>query len=162
MVSRLLVLTLVAPLAINAVVWSAVLTPLQANLQRLRNLEAATEMRPQLEKMIRESDGILQTWSTTSFGRDDVAAVSPAIRRSAARQHLTLTDIKESSGGMFTGPNVRSLEVQASGRFNKLARWMSDLEKGAGFVVDSCSMKGDGTGNCTMTLRVTAFLGEQA
>ena len=122
-----------------------------------------TETRPQLELLIQQGDGILASWKGSAFSRDDVASVSPALQRSSEKHRVLIKQIREGkTPGAVSGPNTRHLEIEAAGRFNKLARWLSDLEGHAGFVVDSWTIASDGGagGSCKLTMNITAILGD--
>ena len=163
MVNRLFTLLLVVPLTVNAVVWGIFCAPLQLKLHKLQNLDAAIENRPELEKLIQQSNEMLNTGKESGSTKSGAALVSPAVQRLAAKHRLQLKEIRESKpAGSPSGPSIRLLEISASGRFSKLALWMSDLENSPGFIVDSCRFESDSTpaGTCSLTLKVTAALGE--
>ena len=130
------------PLAANLAAWHGVLAPQQRHRQAIQQALAATEVQPTLESALTEGHQILAEWKAAGFSTSDPAAVMQAIQRLAGRHGL---QIKELHGGsQQTGAGTTMpLELEVTGRFGKLAHWLSDVESCAGLQVDTWTLTPD-------------------
>jgi len=109
---------------------------------------------------------VLADWRRSSFTSDDPAAVMQAVERLAGRHHVQLKQLSavgttasaEHATGSANG--VIPVEVEATGRFNQLAHWMSDVEARSGLQMDSWELAPIKTAEQSyrLTVRMTAFL----
>ena len=131
--ARLWIGLLVGPVLLNGFLWAGVLTPQQKKLRALQGAYTFVEGKPQLESSLQESDLILEEWEQALFPPGDPSAVTSAVERLARKNHLQIAKVQTKS----------STEVEAglTGRFNQLARWISDVEAVPGFQVESWTLK---------------------
>jgi len=152
-----------APLILNGLIWSLLVRPPQWQLAQWRNAQSLTELKPKLDALLTESRRMLMDWERTAFTNDDPAAVTQAIERLAGRHHVQIVAIntkQDSSERSTREMTATSLTVDASGRFSKLAHWMSDVGTQSGLQVDSWTMTaGNKPGDPhKLTVNLTAFL----
>ena len=155
------------PLAANALVWRAFVVPQQAGLRASRTTRVLTELQPKLAALISETHQTLAQWQQTSFASDDPSAVMQAVRQLAGRHHVDVRELALSSvatpsaerGTSSVGSTI-PIEFEAVGRFNHLARWMSDVERQSGLQVDSWNLTPATAADqsCRLTVKMTAFL----
>ena len=154
-----LALMLSLPLAVNLAVWRGVLVPQQRHRQAIRQALAATEVQPVLESALVEGHQLLAAWKTTGFSASDPAAVMQEIQRLAGRHGLR---IKELHGGLqqIGVGTTMPLELEVTGRFSKLAHWLSDVESCAGLQVDTWTLApgSEPGGQHRLTIKLTADL----
>ena len=153
------------PLILNGLLWAVLVRPPQQQLHQWRDTEALTELKPRLDSLIAESHRMLMDWERTAFSSDDPAAVTQAIDQLVGRHHVQRAEINtkndESKGALGgRGASEMSLTVGVTGRFSKLAHWMSDVEAQSGLQVDSWTLSaGEKPGDLhTLTVNLTAFL----
>ena len=152
-------LVLSLPLAVNLAVWRGVLAPQQRHRQAIRQALVAVEVKPTLESALAEGHRLLLAWKATEFTTSDPAAVMQAIQRLAGRHGL---QIKELHGGpqQLSAGATMPLELEVTGRFGKLAHWLSDVEQCAGLHIDTWTLSpGPEPGQVhRLTVKLTANL----
>lgn len=160
------------PLAVNVIIWRALVVPQQANLQAWRNTRALTELQPTLAALLAQTHHTLAEWQRTSFASDDPSAVMQTLRQLAGRHHVDVRQLNVSAVTAETADPKTPLaeaspaggsvpaDVQATGRFNQLARWMSDVETQSGLQVESWQLVPGKAPeqSCQLTVKMTAFL----
>ena len=146
----------VSPLLLNLFLWSCIFLPLQKRLSSLQSARASVEVKPSLETSLKESDLILKALNQgqASFSGEDPSVVTEAFQQLVTRHHLLMADLKTGSPGGRGIP----LEAELSGSFNKLARWISDLEADPRFQMDSWNFKAGAPHEPTvLRVKLTAF-----
>ncbi|MDP3704149.1 MAG: type II secretion system protein GspM [Candidatus Omnitrophota bacterium] len=151
----------VAPLAINLLVWAALVRPPQQQRHRWQDARSLAELKPKLDGLLAESHRMLMDAERTGFTSDDPSSVTQAIDRLAGRHRVTLGKIdtkQDQSKGL--GDTALSLTVDVRGRFSKLAHWMSEVEAQSGLQIDFWTISsGEKPGDLhTLTVNLTAFL----
>ena len=92
----------------------------------------------------------------------------PAIKKLAGRHHVQVQQLNVSGAmaesadhGTLPAGKTVPVELEATGRFSQLARWMSDVERQSGLQVDSWDLvpaKAAGQ-SYRLTVKMTALLG---
>ena len=143
-------LVLALPVLANGLLWRKLVVPLQADLQQWHDKQTLTTLRPRLEELLGESRRLVSAWERNRPFVDDPAAALQAIQRLADRHKVRLT--QRTAGGVRATGRGRgreaeaearvsveavTLDLEAAGRFSKLAHWLSDIEAQPGFQVES-------------------------
>ena len=135
---------LLFPLALNLLAWRALVLPQRANLGAWRNTQTLTELQPKLATLLSESHQVLTEWRRTAFTSDDPSAVMQTVQQLAGRHHVDVRQLNVSGmmaetaePGALPAGGSAPVEIQATGRFNQLTRWMSDVETQSGLQIDS-------------------------
>ena len=137
---------LVGPLLVNGALWFCLVRPQWAALRAWRDVQAVTEIKPRLEASLAESQQTLLEWEKTSQLGVEASSVRPAVQESAQRYGLQVNKIsvQERGGWQGKGPvagfSPLLLELDVTGNFGKVARWMSDLETQSGMQIDSWTL----------------------
>ena len=162
MQSRLWVKILVFPLLVNAGLWLVALLPAQAWLERLRGALAAADLKPSLESSLGESDQILNAWKQRPSWEGDSYAPKETLQRLALSQHIQVVSMKAnpSTGQSAVGDRTVDLEADCTGPFNKLARWIRNIEEDDRFRIDSWEFRaGENAEQPTrLSVKMTAFI----
>ena len=135
-------LMLSLPLAVNLAVWRGLWVPQQRHRQAIRQALVATEVQPTLESALAEGHRLLLAWKATAFTTSDPAAVMQTIQRLAGRNGVQIKTLEGGSQQMAAGATM-PLELELTGRFNRLAHWLSDVERCAGLQIDTLALTPD-------------------
>jgi len=155
------------PLAVNIAVWRVLVVPQQASLRAWRNTRVLTELQPKLAALLSQAHQTLAEWQRTSFASNDPSAVMQAVRQLAGRHHVEVRELNVSGAAAPTAEHgalpvkgTVPIEFEATGRFNRLARWMSDVERQSGLQVDAWELTPATAADqsCRLTVKMTAFL----
>ena len=156
------------PLAVNVVVWRALVVPQQASLRAWRNTRVLTELQPKLAALLSQAHQTLAEWQRTSFASDDPSAVMQVVRQLAGRHHIDVHQLDVSGDSAAPAAEHGALPVkgtvpikfEATGRFNHLARWISDVERQSGLQVDAWELTPSTAADesCRLTVTMTALL----
>jgi len=157
---------LLAPLVLNGVVWSVFVHPRQRQVARWQDAHTLAALKPKLDALLTQSHDALMEWDRTDFTSEDPSAVTQTIERLARLHRVQLGQVNAKPGEASEhahapkGMTASSLTVDVTGRFGKLAQWMSDLERQSGLQVESWTLAaGDKPGDPhKLTVNVTAFL----
>ena len=159
---------LAIPLIVNGALWKFLVVPQRAELRAWRETQVIAELRPKLESLLTQSGQMLTDVSRTSFTQQDPSAVMQAVKRLAGLHHVQVKEVRmagqevTSGGTTIPGFSTMPMELSVSGRFSKLAQWISDVEGQSGLQVDSWTMT-PGTGPSDphqLSVKLTAFLRE--
>ena len=126
------------PLAVNLAIWRGVLVPQQRHRQAIQQALATTEIKPSLEAALTEGRALLGAWQATEFTASDPSAVMQTIERLAGRHGLHIKELH--SGSQQAAGATMPLELEVTGRFSKLAHWLSDVERSAGLQIDTWAL----------------------
>jgi hypothetical protein len=156
---------LVLPIVANIFVWRVVVVPQQATLNDWRDTQAMIQLKPKLAALVSESGPLLKQWEQTGFEEGDSAAVMQTLQRLADRHRVQVKELtaqgrqKQAKAAPAAPSGTVPVSLQVSGRFSKLAHWISDVESTAGLQIDDWSMSpGQGKGEPhQMTVSITAF-----
>ena len=165
-----LVLTL--PLIINSLIWRQLTIPQQVKLQEWRDQQRFVELKPKFEAVLLEAQKTLGHWEQTSFSKEDPSAAMETIERLAGHHRLEIKGIHlreqeparpgaeqtKQDSSFFT---TMSLNLNVAGSFDRLARWMNDIEAQSGLRIDSWKLASATVSKQTPRLDVdiTVFLG---
>ena len=155
-----------APLVLNGLVWSVFVHPRQRQVARWQDARTLAALKPKLDALLTESHDMLMEWGRTDFTSADPSAVTQAIERLARHHRVQLGQVNTTSGEGEAhqqapkGMAAVSLTVDVSGRFSKLAQWLSDVERQSGLQVESWTLAaGAKPGDPhKLSVNVTAFL----
>ena len=151
-----------APLAINLAVWALLVAPQQRRLETARSARRLMELKPRLESLLRRSNQLLMSWNRTEGTGDDPAASTALLERLADRHHLRLTKLtgrQQRSEGTADSAVTMPLELEAVGRFGKLARWLSDVESQSGLQVEAWTLtSGQPDEPARMTVKLSVIM----
>ncbi len=149
-----------APLIINGLVWKSYVVPQQATLHAWRDAQAVAESRPKLKTLLSESYQLRLNWGKASFTKD-YPSVMQVIQRSAGTHSVQVkeTRMKGQQSQGDTEKQTIPLELEVTGSFSKLARWMSDIESQYGFRVDSWTLEKSSEASPQLSVRMTVFTG---
>ena len=152
-------LVLSLPLAVNLAVWRGLLVPQQRHRHTIRQALVATEVQPTLESALTGGHRILAAWKATGFSASDPAAVMQEIQRLAGRHGLRIKELHGGPEQMGAGTTM-PLELEVTGRFSKLAHWLSDVESRAGLQIDTWMLTpgSEPGGQHRLTIKLTADL----
>ena len=148
---------LAVPLAVNGLLWTALVVPQRHALQAWHDADALATLAPKLEAFLIESRRMVLQWNETGFTREDSAAAIQAIRRVGERHRVRINEV--STKGV-PADSMISVEADVAGSFSKLGRWMSDLESQAGLQIDSWALRPDERPDepHQLTVHLSAFL----
>ena len=163
---KLWVAVLVGPFLVNGALWLCLVRPQRAALRAWRDVQAVTEIKPRLEASLAESQQALLEWEKTSQLGGEASSVRPTVQQSAERYGLQVNKIsvQERGGWQGRGPvsglSPLSLELDVTGNFGKVARWMSDLETQSGMQIDSWTLTAgaDPGEPHKLAIKLTAFV----
>ena len=110
-------------------------------------------------------------WSENGFTKEDSQKVNEVLQKSAGRCHVQILRTQmegkgirgaaSKNGPVVSGFATLPLELQLSGRFSRLARWLSDIESQHGFQIDSWRLENSPSDALpTLSVKLTAFLGD--
>ena len=128
---------IVIPLIANGIVWKAFVVPQKTKVDALHQARVLAELKPQLQLLLFESHQIRVDAAKNRSGRMDTPTLLQTLQRSAARHSVQIIETKMQ--GEKSGGNI-PLELDVTGGFNKLARWMSDIESEGTFGIESWSL----------------------
>lgn len=156
MSQRVVLLTL--PLTVNLAVYFGIVQPMQARVTTLHQAQTLNKLKPALESTLTESDRILAVLRSTGFSTNDPSAVMQRLQELANTHRVHITTLN-SGAQMATGASSTSFELQVSGRFGRLARWMGDLETQSGCRIEEWDLSRSGQAQDLqqLTIRLTAL-----
>ena len=158
----------IIPLAVNVAVWRALVVPQQVTLRAWQNAQVLTELQPKLEALLSDSRQTLTEWRRTTFASDDPSAVMQVVQRLAGHHHVELKQLS-ASGAVVSAAHAAlpsqgavPMEVEATGRFGQLARWLSEVETQSGLQVDAWDLAPAKAADQSyrLTVKLTGFLRE--
>lgn len=161
---------IVLPLAVSLMVWKFLVAPQKVQLDHWRDKQLLIELKPKLEMILKGSKQLLSDSQQTGFVEEDPAAVMQAIERIARERHVEVREIRsndktasksdEEARNSIPGFKTIPLDLEVQGNFDKLARWIGEVENQVGLQVDSWSMAPSTELNQPhrLTLRMTAYL----
>lgn len=128
-------LVLAVPLLVNGAIWATLVIPQHRQEQSWRSRRMMTELKPKLDTLL-DTSSRLVTAAKQSWGDSkDPSAAIQLVQQLADRQHVQLSTLKAERAGAVGA--AAALDVEASGRFNKLARWLSDVEAQPALLIES-------------------------
>ena len=134
------------PLAVNLFLWKALVVPQRNQLLTWQNEQRLTELKPKLAALVSESDAMLNHLDRTSL-HDDPSEAMQVLQRLADRHRLQLKELSaqgaqaKGKADSRAGGSSVPVSVRVSGRFSKLAHWLSDVEGCTGLRVDSWTLE---------------------
>ena len=155
------IIFLAVPLIVNGIVWKGFVIPQQKRVNAWREAKTVSEVKPKLKILLAESHQVRLDWGKASFTKD-YPSVMQLIQQLAGRHsvHVTETRMKGQEAQGAAGGQTIPLELEVSGSFSKLARWMSDIESQYGFRIESWSVGKPSSGDLPeLTLKLTVFAG---
>ena len=157
---------LAIPVLANVLLWRALVMPQRSRLLTWQNEQRLTELKPKLAALVSESEAML-TQMERGGVHDDASEAMQTIQRLAGRHRVQLKELS-ASGAQTTkkadahGLTAAAVQVQVSGRFSRLARWISDVEATSGLLIDSLTLApGKNVGEPhQLTVQLSALVGE--
>ncbi len=161
------------PAWINGFVWGFLVSPQQVRFQDLRNaqnvqhqevdsIQALKELQPRLEAVVKEGSQLLTGLEDSHSAKASMAVATHEIQQMAARHHVQIDkmNVKRTEGNTSKASQF-PLQMEVTGKFNRLAYWMNELESQKGFRIDSWVLTpGKGTGQEPhLSLEVVTLLG---
>ena len=140
------------PLVVNVALWAIYVSPQKKQLENVRRNDAMYTLVPKAERLLKESHQATVAWERSGPPRGDASTAIQSIRRLADQHSVQLRELAAERGS-----NSPLVNVQASGRFSRLALWLSAMERQPGLQVESWSVVSDG-GELKLTAEVTAVL----
>jgi hypothetical protein len=142
--------------------WATLVMPGQGALKAQQDARRLAEVAPKLSTAIERSRAVIGEWQRMEFSADDPAEVMQTVQRLADQHRVRVSELTSGGSAAFTeravaGFSAMPLQLQVSGAFSKLARWVSAIESQAGFQIDSWSLSPD-TDAPQLTISLTAFL----
>jgi len=144
------IVLVVMPLFLNVFVWKTLVTPSRVRLEAAYGAKIVTELRPGLEKLLRESDQTIAQGMESRFTQEDPSRPLQLLQKLATQHHVQFKEIssrgeqitgtKEKQEGKALGTSGMLLELEVLGSFGRLVRWIRDVEKCLGLTVDSWKM----------------------
>jgi type II secretory pathway component PulM len=132
------------PLIVNSLFWSWLVVPQRGQVRVWHDAKIVAALKPKLDAVLTESEQILTDAERTGFASQDPAAVMEAIRRLAGAHRVDVKEIRmerqEGKASGVAGYSAMPVQLQVSGRFSKLAHWMSAVESQAGLQVEQWSI----------------------
>ena len=162
-------LVFAVPLLANLLLWRVLVEPQRASVGNARDAQAIATLKPQLESLTNQSRQLrAQSGQSaqSAFAQDDPSSVMQMVQRLAARHHVAVKELtskgqtEKTPGRSIAGYSTVPLDLQVSGRFNQLARWMSAVESQPGLQVESWTLSPgkDAADATTLTVALSAFL----
>ena len=166
---------LVVPLLVNGAMWLAVVMPRHQALQRHEGAQGLIALKPRFVALLEESQRLLMEGSgSANLTGNDASAAMQVIERLAGRCRLEIAEMRAGErsqadagrgrrGRGRTEPAASTvpIDVSLSGRFQKLANWMSDVEGEGGLRIDSFTLTSaeQPDGDHQLTVKLSVLLG---
>ena len=126
-------LVLLVPPLVNGALWVTLVIPQQRREQSQRSMRTMTDLKPKLETLLNASSRLVAAAKQPGGASDDPSAAIQRVQRLADRHRVRLSTLK-------AGGKAAALDVEATGRFSKLARWLGDVEAQPGLRIESWNM----------------------
>ena len=169
---------LAVPLVVNGIIWTTTVIPQQAQLAAWRDTQRLATVKPALESALSESHRMLVDVERTGFASDDPSSVMQAVQRLAGLHRVQIKEVSaqgqqararqgkdqvaRAADRSIPGFAAMPMDLQVSGHFSKLGRWISDVEAQSGLQIESLAItagKEPGEPH-QLTIHLTAFLRE--
>ena len=147
------------PLMVNGLVTATLVTPQKVKLQDWRDAKTLAVLKPKLKELLAESRQarMAQVEGGTILLQDAQGAMQ-SLQKSAGRNNVQITETRM-QGEEARSSNSILLELEVTGAFNKLARWMSDVESQSTFQINSWNLKPATDQPLHLSIKITAFVG---
>ena len=158
------ILFIAAPLLVNGIAWRGFVVPQRTQLLAWHDANSLIALKPKLKELLAQSRQIRMEWAGTAFSKKDYAGVMQSIQQSAGRYGVQVTETRTKGAAIqqeTAGQSAIPLELEVTGSFSKLARWMSDVEGQEGFQIDSWTLKktSDQVPQVQLSVKMTVYLG---
>ena len=140
---RIWVALLAVPLLVNGMLWACVVAPQRAKLRAWRETQVDATLKPKFEALLAQSGQLVRDWSLGTVTREDPSAVMQTVQRLADLHRVVVTEMKMEGHSAkvaehaVAGLSAMPVQLEVTGRFGKLARWISDVESHPGLEVDA-------------------------
>lgn len=132
------------PLLANILLWKAMVMPQRGRLLSWQNEQQLTALKPKLAALVSESDAMLAQLERSSL-HDDPSEAIQMLQRLADRHRLQLKELSaqamDKAESRGSGGSSVPVSVRVSGRFSKLAHWLSDVEGHTSLRIDSWTLE---------------------
>lgn len=140
------------PLFLNGLIWKNFTLPSQVALREWRDKQRLIQLKPELARLSEQSQPIIDEWQETGFVKEDPSASVQMIQKLADRHRIEIQQIhlkdqqteKSSSNQKeltIPGFSIGHLHVEVKGSFDKLARWISDVEVEKYLILESWNLE---------------------
>lgn len=154
------------PLIANVVLWHGLVAPQQSSLRAMQDARTIVALKPKLEALTAASRQLRAKAGQTKFTHDDPSAVMQMVQRLAGKHQVRVKELRskgqeqQGAGRTVSGYSTVPLDLQVTGRFQKLAHWLSAVESQPGLQVESWTLAPaqDASQGTQLTVTLTAFL----
>ena len=156
------------PLLVNMMVWGVFVVPQRRQLSAWQEAQALITLKPKLASLVTDSHRLAMEWDRTAFRADDPSAVMQRIQRLAGQHGVQIKEIStQGEEGQATGHertvagfSTLPLDLEVSGSFSKIARWMNAVESQSCLQIDAWILapEKDAGQASRLSVNLTAFL----
>ena len=146
------------PLLVNGFVAAVFVTPQKTQLQAWHDAETLATLKPKLKELLGESHRIRVEESNQGAIMQDAQGAMQAIQKTAAQNSVQVIETRMQGQGE-EGASMLPFELEVTGTFNKLARWVSDLESQKNFRIDSWALRPLPNQTLQLSVKMAVFVG---
>ena len=149
------------PLIANGLVAATFVAPQKAKLQAWRDAQTLAAVKPKLKELLTESHRVKIEQLETGVMLQDAQGAMQALQKSAGRNSVQIVETKLPGQGAQSEGTI-PLELEVTGAFNKLARWMSEVESQHTFQINSWTLaSAQQSQTLRLSIKMVAFVGGQ-
>ena len=149
---------IVVPLLVNGLVAASLVAPQKAKLQAWRDAQKLAALKPKLKELLAESHRVKVAQLETGATLQDAQGAMQALQKSAGRNSVQITETKLPGQSAQSDSSI-PLELEVTGPFNKLARWMSEVESQHTFQINSWALSTQNQQTLRLSIKMVAFVG---
>ena len=146
------------PLMVNGIVAATFVAPQKARLQDWRDAQKLALLKPKLKELLVESHRVKISQLETGVMLQDAQGAMQALQKSAGRNNVQIIETKLQGEGAPSGGSI-PFELEVTGKFNKLAHWMSDVESQNTFQINSWTLQTTTSQSLRLSIKMAAFTG---
>ena len=129
----------IVPAAINLMIWKIGVVPAREKLAQVREMASLVEIKPRLEGLVSQSDGLLSKLSQGVPVTGDVPSAVQWLQGLARAQRVKIEEIdKKEAEGPAAGQE--SVDLKMTGGYFRLVHWLNAMEKNPNLYVEHCSL----------------------
>jgi len=150
---------LAVPLLVNGLVAATFVAPQKVKLQDWRDAKTLAAIKPKLKTLLAESHQVRMEQLEGGTTLQDAQSAMQALQKSAGRNGVQITETRLQGERTQSSGSI-PLELEVTGAFNKLARWMSEVESQNTFQINSWTLSTQNQ-NLRLSIKMNAFVGGQ-